>query len=377
MDDVEFNLVRNAQVFGSAVRVLGLDVYHYERGQQMNCFAMCAAASDCAAFVDHRLLKYCAFKAHGAKVHEDQSHTDLYVRLPSPAVPTVPPPLSAAASLSGEHRIYSVPSFISNEEASTLLRMARRCFGRRRAATAGNVQLPPVPIGSPSCEAGAQAVLLSRVEERIAQLTEMPTHEGEETLMFSQMRAAGADGPWFQNVHHDKNKQERREATVLIYLSSQRDDEGGHTVFPTLPHPTKPLNGTTRAKLEAHAVGVRDAFAGGRRALGCRDEPGCIDAGGLVAHTEAECSRALSGEESSLALRPTRGTALVFWSVRPDGSPDSAVWHTACIARALGASGRWAMQKFKSRTLADFSTCAAPAGPALGPAGLETGDSPT
>lgn len=52
-------------------------------------------------------------------------------------------------------------------------------------------------------------------------------------------------------------------------------------------------------------------------------------------------------------VRPRRGAALVFWSVRPDGAPDPTIWHAGCLPRA-STRGRWVMQKFKSATAADF-----------------------
>ena len=46
-----------------------------------------------------------------------------------------------------------------------------------------------------------------------------------------------------------------------------------------------------------------------------------------------------------MAVAPREGSALVFWSVAADGTPDPAMWHAGCIARSGG--GRWALQKFK------------------------------
>ena len=140
--------------------------------------------------------------------------------------------------------------------------------------------------------------------------------------------------------------------TVLIYLSTQTDAQGGHTIFPALPRADAPPES---AALSSYATAVRDAFWSGRRALGCRGEggAGCGDAGGVVGHAEAECKRALSGGAHGVAVRAQEGSALVFWSEHADGSSDATMWHTACNARALGKHGRWVMQKFKRRMKGD------------------------
>ena len=148
----------------------------------------------------------------------------------------------------------------------------------------------------------------------------------------------------------DKNKQEARVATVIVYLTSQSDAQGGHTIFPALPWRSAPVeaglsagasgavaatshdgapaavshvrvtaaggaedvaDAATEASMadgvhddavhgipaspgvERYATAVRTAFARGRRALGCRDkgDPGCGDVDGVVQHAEAECER--------------------------------------------------------------------------------------
>ena len=67
-----------------------------------------------------------------------------------------------------------------------------------------------------------------------------------------------------------------------------------------------------------------------------------------MARAEAECAAARRGAAHGLAVRPQRGTALLFWSEHADGSADADMWHTGCYPRAVGTAGRWALQKFKS-----------------------------
>eukprot|EP00908_Phaeocystis_cordata_P004703 Transcript_15101.p1 GENE.Transcript_15101~~Transcript_15101.p1 ORF type:complete len:439 (-),score=127.48 Transcript_15101:40-1302(-) len=406
LDDVQFNRVPGpADILGSSLAILGSHLHKYADADAMHdCFAVCAAAFDCTGFVDYSEQRTCAFKRQGGRVRKDTGSTStVYVRIRAPPPP--PPPLPPAVPLApntNSHRIYAVPNFISATEASALRRFGTECL--QRGAAPPNDPLR-VSVGGRGCEAGAAAVLLAEVEDRIAALTGVPTHEDEEPLMLFKLEAAS--DRWFGNLHQlraravectppssrlaclpphaarasvrsDKNKQERRVATVLVYLTSLRQREGGHTLFPALRRPATAAACAATGRLarqrrggagaveatpgseededededeeiDGYAQAARAAFADGRRALGCADgEPGCGDAGGLVARAEAECAAARRGAARGLAVRPQRGTALFFFSVLPSGAADGAMWHTGCYPRSEGKVGRWALQKFKS-----------------------------
>ena len=145
---------------GSDLRVLGIHVHSY-RKTPTECFAICAAASDCAAFVDFRQQRFCQFKRSGGKVARDSdTESDLFLRLSEPVPPPPPPvpplPLSSppplppkfhleplvkvpsAASADQEHRIFQVQRFVSASEAGALRKFAAACF-KRGAATQANV----------------------------------------------------------------------------------------------------------------------------------------------------------------------------------------------------------------------------------------------
>mmetsp|Transcript_28484 Transcript_28484/g.72970 ORF Transcript_28484/g.72970 Transcript_28484/m.72970 type:complete len:387 (+) Transcript_28484:129-1289(+) len=384
LEDVEFALVAGADVPSMSLRVLGSHLYQYTAGRRNDCFLLCAAAIDCAAFVDHKLLGVCAFKRKGGKVITGQRDSDVFVRkqavVPSSSSSlSMPPPPLVPLTDGDEHRIFLVPNFVSVSEATKLLHLGDTCLKRRRqlniASPVGDEQR--VSVGSAECEASSDdAILLSRIEDRIASLTQMPAHEDEETLLFTNATPVGAAGPWFTNVHHDKNKQERRRATVIVYLSSQTDEAGGHTIFPTLPRsgsaavrkrsgrfmqrPADRSSNVTWPSVRPWADAVRRAYDADRRAIGCQGGGECVDEDGLIPHVENECMRALSRLEHAVAIRPTLGTALVFWSMLPNGTADKTIWHTACLPREVSSSGRWILQKFKSPAVAGSSSCAAP-----------------
>ena len=184
--------------------------------------------------------------------------------------------------------------------------------------------------------------------------------------------ALGTRGQPFTNVHHDRNKNEWRVATVIAYLSNSSDADGGHTLFPTLRSRVRPVRlavGITHlaghspsaeplasSAIDEHTPAVwhlseslAAAYSHGVRSVGCER---CSDSSqpqlrAAVRYCEDECARARDGSSNSLAVRPQAGSAVVFWSVRADGEPDATMFHTGCYART--GPHRLILQKFKSR----------------------------
>ena len=417
VDDVNFTLVTTSALYGSPLHVLGAHTHKYKKNH-WSCFAMCAGAADCGGFTDYKSEHVCAFSRRNARLRRDMERHDVFVRKSTHPGYALPTPMKMSSllppqSMQQSHRIFVVNGFLSSSEAASLRKFAAGCLSRK---TALDLSMEPrAVVGSPSCPPGSAAVLLSRVEDRIAQLTGMDAHEDEETISFQHTAAVGAVGPWFENLHHDKNKQPRRKATVrqsrlagpqsssasaacsltnsrlrlrslvsppqvIAYLTSTTDEEGGHTIFPTLSSGLEASEaasengdgkdeggsgssgssgssgpGGAAEAMRGYRRAAQDAYARGKRALGCRDSSaGCGDVGGLVAHSEAECKRALRGSSFArgLAIRPQAGRALVFWSEGTDGEADAQMWHTGCLARHFGAEhGRWILQKFKSPPL--------------------------
>lgn len=353
LDDTNFTHVPNhagTVLHGAPVRVLGSHTFQLEDSQPDACFAMCSAAEDCSGFTYLRTDGLCAFSGRsGRLIKPEKVQGDVFIKQtshPDAVVPILPAMQPVSSSTSPDHHIFLVPDFASREECATLLQFAAACLARSKTAFAR--ALPDdedrAIVGSQSCPAaGPSAVLLARVEERIARLTGLPSHEGEETLSFRRSEAVGDDGHWFANVHHDKNKQPGRAATVILYLSSLNDTDGGHTIFPTLGR------AGSEDDVDEFREAARLAYSQGRRALGCRDKSaGCGDVGGLVERARQECARALTGEHRGVAVRPQAGSALIFWSERPDGTPATDMWHTACEPRRTGLDSRWILQKFKT-----------------------------
>mmetsp|Transcript_4926 Transcript_4926/g.7924 ORF Transcript_4926/g.7924 Transcript_4926/m.7924 type:complete len:103 (-) Transcript_4926:112-420(-) len=53
----------------------------------------------------------------------------------------------------------------------------------------------------------------------------------------------------------------------------------------------------------------------------------------------------LADKSEVLSVMPKKGMAVVFWSVYPDGFPNTKMWHAAC--QAMSGDHRYALQKFK------------------------------
>ena len=375
MDYIPFNKVANADIYGASINVLGSHMHNYSATGFEDCIAMCAHTSDCFGVVNHPGDQLCYFKRKDGRVFEGDDlidnpfageKSDAYIRTEPPKDAPSPQPLPTPIALSSEanRRIYSVPNFVSPFEAKKLRKFAQNCFARakRRGGSMGDGDTQQ-SLGAMHCLAKSSGVLLARIEERIARLTGLAAHAEEEPMMFSRalsrhISTSQADGRSFTNLHHDKNKQERRVATVIIYLTTQEEDgQGGHTLFPAITPVGWDKEMPHRRGATARAL--RGAFKTGKRALGCKQsaedpdqsDPGCGDWDGVATHTALECERALNGTAHGIALRPTLGTALYFWSELEDQEPDPIMWHAACYPKSFGqkSPGRWILQKFKSR----------------------------
>ena len=142
-----------------------------------------------------------------------------------------------------------------------------------------------------------------------------------------------------RNVHHDKNQRENRVVTVLVYLSSAREGDGGHTLFPCLPARRGDTAGRKIAQKMARDFGR--LFDNGTRVIDTKLQSDFeMD---LFQRCNTQCR--LADKSQVLSVKPVKGTAIVFWSVEADGFPNHNVWHAAC--QALDGADRYALQKFK------------------------------
>lgn len=252
-----------------------------------------------------------------------------------------------------EGSVLMIRDFVSKREARSLKATAEKLFAvdngpRWREAVYNTAFLQ----GPHARELLTDEVM--ELERRIENITGISMHRDEALMMFTRHQpGAMPPGHFVRNVHHDKNTAERRTVTALVYLTSAKSDaEGGHTLFPTLPRLPEADQAVGGTEDDDPIPYLKDALAGafraGRRVL---DNGELLGQHGEVWDDKAlrlvqqECALALKGRSHVQAVRPRRGTALVFWHVRPDGTPNPLAWHAACHA-AKGAP-RFTAQKFK------------------------------
>ncbi|CAI5998487.1 unnamed protein product [Closterium sp. NIES-64] len=148
---------------------------------------------------------------------------------------------------------------------------------RRRSSVADNTdghsELSSIRTSSGMFIAVAEDAVIARIEARIAQWTflPLPNQEAMQVLRYEKGQKYEPHVDYF----HDPNNRKRgghRYATVLMYLNNVT--KGGETVFPTADDPSPKDDSWT------------------------------------------ECAK------GKLAVKPSKGDALLFYSMHPDGSPD-------------------------------------------------------
>eukprot|EP01043_Picozoa_sp_COSAG02_P049754 COSAG02_NODE_5030_length_4715_cov_3.115035_5_plen_287_part_00 len=171
---------------------------------------------------------------------------------------------------------------------------------------------------------------LRNIEERIDRLTMIGPHKDEANIMFTRqlpgaMPGTDLDNQALRNVHHDRNQRENRAATVIVYLSTAGEDDGGHTLFPCLPRQVAggdPPSASAQQLADGLAATLRGLYENGTRIIKAEGP----HPGGSSFDTINECNRqcAMVSHSQVLSIRPKRGMAVVIWHVHPDGSPNHA-----------------------------------------------------
>ncbi len=225
-------------------------------------------------------------------------------------------------------RIFTVDNFISRKEADHLIEMGRRAL----TAEVGDEwrtrhAYSTVFYGPTDYDDGNT---LQNIEERINRLTMIGPHKDEANIMFTRqlpgfMPGNDLDNQALRNVHHDRNVRENRAVTVLVYLSTAGEDDGGHTLFPCLPRQVTggyPPPASAKQLADSLAATFRGLYENGTRVI----EAAGQHPGGSTFDTINECNRqcAMVSQSQVLSIRPKRGMAVVIWHVHPDGTPNHA-----------------------------------------------------
>ncbi|CAI5536258.1 unnamed protein product [Closterium sp. Naga37s-1] len=200
-------------------------------------------------------------------------------------------------------RAYLYRNFLTDDECDHIIKIATPRLQRSSVAdnTDGHSELSSIRTSSGMFIAVAEDAVIARIEARIAEWTflPLPNQEAMQVLRYEKGQKYEPHVDYF----HDPNNRKRgghRYATVLMYLNNVT--KGGETVFPTADDPSPKDDSWT------------------------------------------ECAK------GKLAVNPSKGDALLFYSMHPDGSPDPSSLHYAC---PVVEGVKWSAPKWIH--VADFS----------------------
>lgn len=193
--------------------------------------------------------------------------------------------------LSWKPRSWLYHNFLTAEEADHLVELARPSLARSSVVEpeTGAFVLDPARTSTGTFLSRYQDAVVRDVEDRLAHWTHLPVSHGEhiQVLMYEPGQKYQEHLDWFgkeELTKIDPNDDTNRIATVLMYLSDV--EEGGETSFPRATW----MNET----LQRHS------------------QP-------------SECAR------NTLFVKPSKGDALLFWDLKPDGqSGDEFSLHAGC-----------------------------------------------
>lgn len=188
--------------------------------------------------------------------------------------------------ISWEPRAFVYHNFLSGEECDYLIELAKPSMQKSEVvdtATGKGVDSRVRTSSGTFLERGRDEVV-KRIEKRIADWTFIPVDHGEglQVLHYEVGQKYESHFDYFADEFSTRNGGQRI-ATVLMYLTDV--EEGGETVFPN-------------ARGNHSAVPYWDKLS--------------------------KCGK------EGLSVLPTRGDALLFWSMNPDASLDPSSLHGGC-----------------------------------------------
>jgi len=184
------------------------------------------------------------------------------------------------------------------------------------------------------------AATLQRFEDVIADFLAAPPHTDEEgcVLNFTPGRS---DGEVLENgLHVDTNRQPRRFATAILYLSSipvVEGGPGGETIFPLGHHAHESAEAAGCSLLRDHGVEAT-----------CDVAPTADESvWRCVKQLETAAAMSLAREKTmGMAVKPEQGSMLLFFTRGPNGMVDPCSWHGSAAVPPGGC--KWTLQTFKA-----------------------------
>ncbi|EEE51215.1 hypothetical protein OsJ_32038 [Oryza sativa Japonica Group] len=188
--------------------------------------------------------------------------------------------------LSWEPRAFLYHNFLSKEECEYLISLAKPHMKKSTVvdASTGGSKDSRVRTSSGMFLGRGQDKIIRTIEKRISDYTFIPVENGE-GLQVLHYEVGQKYEPHFDYFHDEFNTKNggQRIATLLMYLSDV--EEGGETIFPS-------------SKANSSSSPFYNELS--------------------------ECAK------KGLAVKPKMGDALLFWSMRPDGSLDATSLHGGC-----------------------------------------------
>jgi|LakMenE18May11ns_1017448.scaffolds.fasta_scaffold9950534_2 prolyl 4-hydroxylase len=191
--------------------------------------------------------------------------------------------------LSWEPRIFLIKNFLSEEECDHVMSIATPQLTRSTVVDGhGGGVVDPIRNSAGMFVRRRSDSIITRIENRLANISMLPVSHQEDmqVLRYEPGQHYLPHTDYFSTpVEKSESNGLQRIATILMYLNGYGVDfEGGETVFPL--------------------VGESPEQA-----------------------TWDNVSRCTKG---NLAVRPNKGDAVLFWSLKPDGSEDPGSTHGSC-----------------------------------------------
>lgn len=201
--------------------------------------------------------------------------------------------------ISWEPRSFVYHNFLSKEECEYLVSLARPNMLKSTVvdSATGKSKDSRVRTSSGTFLGRGQDKIIRGIEKRIADFTFIPVEHGEglQVLHYEVGQKYEPHYDYFHDQYNTKNGGQRI-ATLLMYLSDI--EAGGETVFPSV-------------KVNSSLIPDWNELS--------------------------ECGK------SGLSVRPRRGDALLFWSMRPDSSLDPSSLHGGC---PVISGNKWSATKW-------------------------------
>lgn len=202
---------------------------------------------------------------------------------------------SAMEVLDFDARIYLWRSFLTEEECEYLKAKAVKRLTRSGVvdSSSGGSKVDDVRTSEGMFFSRAEDSVIQGIEKRLADWTLLPAHYGEGLQVLRYQPKQKYDAHWDYFFHKEGTSNGgNRYATVLMYLADT--EEGGETVFPKIPADNQDQG------FSACATG-------------------------------------------HLAVKPRKGDALLFHSMKPTGELEERSMHGAC---PVIAGEKWSMTKW-------------------------------